>query len=116
MCAWGQVRCVVELTHADFKRKLTQSPELSVVRKGLKGQGFPMTLLPSTALVLVEADQYLETVNSPTLRSRKLKRYNITIAERFEHLMNEVLSAMASKKRPCCCCLTATDRWPTRAL
>ena len=38
-------------------------------------------LPPSQTIVLVRPDQYLDTVNSPSLRSRTLKRYNVVIAE-----------------------------------
>ena len=37
-------------------------------------------LPPSQTIVLVRPDQYLDTVNSPSLRSRTLKRYNVVIA------------------------------------
>lgn len=79
---------------------LIYGPEFSTLRMALKEHGFPLMLIPSTTLVLVPPEQYLATVNSPTLSSRALKRYSIIIAESVEHLVDEVLMRMAARQRP----------------
>merc|ERR1712216_221928 len=45
-------------------------------------------------------EQYLATVNSPTLRGRALKRYQVIITESAEHLIDKVLTRMAARQRP----------------
>jgi len=84
-----------------FREKLMQGPELRPVRAALFAEGFPLMLLPSTALVFVPPTQYLDTVNSPTLQPpRQLKRYNLIVAECFEQLIREVLAGMRARQRP----------------
>jgi len=82
-----------------FRTMLLKDREFRPLRKSLMDARFPM-LLPSGTIVLVRPDQYLDTVNSPTLQSHALKRYNVIIAESEEYLMDEVLLRMASKRRP----------------
>lgn len=76
-----------------------QDKEFMPLRKSLQEAGYPLVLQPSKTIVLVRPDQYLATVNSPTLRSQSLKRYKVLIAESEEHLMDKVLLRMASKQR-----------------
>ncbi|CAE8686918.1 unnamed protein product [Polarella glacialis] len=83
-----------------FRRMLLQDPEFKPLRKSLKDAGYPIVLQPSKTIVLVRPDQYLDTVNSPTLRSCTFKRYNAIIAASEEYLMDQVLMRMASKQRP----------------
>jgi hypothetical protein len=83
-----------------FRKMLLQDKEFKPLRKSLKEEGFPLVLQPSKTIVLVRSDQYIDTVNSPVLRSHTLKRYNVIIAESEEYLMDQVLVRIASKHRP----------------
>merc|ERR1712039_346580 len=79
---------------------LLQDKEFKPLRKSLQDSGYPLVLQPSKSIVLVRPDQYMAVVNSPALRDRTLKRYNVVIAESEEYLMEEVLLRMASRQRP----------------
>mmetsp|Transcript_129968 Transcript_129968/g.259268 ORF Transcript_129968/g.259268 Transcript_129968/m.259268 type:complete len:498 (-) Transcript_129968:275-1768(-) len=83
-----------------FRRMLLQDKEFSPLRKSLQAAGYPLILQPSKAIVLVRPDQYLDVIDSNTLRSHTLKRYMVIVAESEEYLMDEVLLRMASKQRP----------------
>jgi len=83
-----------------FRKMLLQDNEFKPLRKSLKDVGYPLILQPSKTIVLVRPDQYLTTVNSPTLQSQNLRRYKVLVAESEEHLMDAVLWRMASKQRP----------------
>jgi len=83
-----------------FRRKLLKGPEFRHLRGQLEEERYPVELQPSKAIVLVRPEQYRDTVNSPTLTSCTLKRYNVIIAESEEYLMDEILEKMASKQRP----------------
>ena len=71
-----------------------RSSEFRSVSLAFKAQGFPLILIPSTALVLVPPDQYVETVNSPTLRARALKRYNGHSSFVLEALARQLIQRM----------------------
>eukprot|EP00973_Karenia_brevis_P095939 12429883-Karenia_brevis.AAC.1 len=83
-----------------FRSMLLRGPEFRPIRLALKEHGFPLMLVPSTTLILVPPEQYLMTVNSPTLQGRALKRYSVIVAESAEHLISEVQMRMSARQRP----------------
>ena len=83
-----------------FRKMLLNDKEFKPLSKSLRDAGYPLELPPSKTIVLVRPEQYLEVVNSHTLSCRKLKRYNVVIAESEEYIMQEVLLRLAYKQTP----------------
>lgn len=71
-----------------FRKMLLEDKEFRPLLKSLRDARCPLMLQPSKTIVLVRPDQYLDTVNSPTLAGKVLKRYNVIVAESEGHLMD----------------------------
>merc|ERR1712058_206812 len=77
--------------------RLLNGPEFGPCREAMDEAGH-QCVLPSRALCFLKPAQVLDVDHA--LVGKDLRHYNIVISSGFEYLLNEVLEAMPSRKRP----------------